>query len=317
MTSEQICTRCKQTGEFRKYGSRVNKICNTCLDGLKLCREKLVAEPPEVPCTTCKKSGEFRTFGGKVNKTCNECLDKKYCECGKIKGKCLTHGGGALCECGKVRSVCLIHGGGGLCECGKVRSICLTHGGGSLCECGKIRSLCSAHGGGGLCECGIRRSVCLTHGGGSLCECGKLRSNCTIHRGSGGLCECGKRRERCYIHGTQCPHERLKERCKICDKRGHLVHRVSGRMYKALRGNKSKQSIEYLGCSIEFFREYITQQFIEGQSWENYGEWEIDHIIPILYNDPTLEEVEERLHYTNTQPLWAIDNMRKGNRWIG
>ena len=57
-------------------------------------------------------------------------------------------------------------------------------------------------------------------------------------------------------------------------------------------------------------------------TWENYGEWEIDHITPIRYpgadgGPPTLEEVEHRLHYLNTQALWKADNRRKGNRYVG
>jgi hypothetical protein len=52
-------------------------------------------------------------------------------------------------------------------------------------------------------------------------------------------------------------------------------------------------------------------------TWENYGDvWEIDHIVPLKYQDPTLEQVIERLHYTNTQPLWASENASKGNRFI-
>ena len=55
--------------------------------------------------------------------------------------------------------------------------------------------------------------------------------------------------------------------------------------------------------------------------WKNHGEWQIDHIIPLQYHAngeaPTLDETIKRLHYTNTQPLWAADNIRKGNRWVG
>ena len=56
-------------------------------------------------------------------------------------------------------------------------------------------------------------------------------------------------------------------------------------------------------------------QFKQGMTWENHGEWHIDHKIPIAYKQdgisPTLEEVEKRLHYTNTQPLWASENISK------
>jgi hypothetical protein len=84
-----------------------------------------------------------------------------------------------------------------------------------------------------------------------------------------------------------------------------------------LKANKSKHSIEYLGCPIDEFKQHIEKQFKEGMTWDNHGEWHIDHIVPLKYNNPTIEEVIERLHYTNTQPLLASENMSKGNRFIG
>ena len=47
-------------------------------------------------------------------------------------------------------------------------------------------------------------------------------------------------------------------------------------------------------------------------SWKNYGEWRIDHKIPLKYNKSSLEEVSQRLHYTNKLPMWASENMSKG-----
>lgn len=56
-------------------------------------------------------------------------------------------------------------------------------------------------------------------------------------------------------------------------------------------------------------------------TWENHGVWHIDHIKPINYKEndikPNLEEIVKRLHYTNTQPLWAKENIKKSNRYIG
>ena len=75
-------------------------------------------------------------------------------------------------------------------------------------------------------------------------------------------------------------------------------------------------SAEYLGCNIEVFKKQIEQQFTEGMSWENYGEWHIDHKIPLKYKKTPLEEDIQRLHYTNTQPMWASENMSKGCRYI-
>ena len=57
-------------------------------------------------------------------------------------------------------------------------------------------------------------------------------------------------------------------------------------------------------------------------SWENYGKvWQIDHITPLNYRidnqNPTLEEIIERLHWTNTQAMYNVENMSKGNKYIG
>jgi hypothetical protein len=80
-------------------------------------------------------------------------------------------------------------------------------------------------------------------------------------------------------------------------------------------GNKTLKSVELLGCSIEQFRQHLEQQFVDGMGWDNYGEWHIDHIIPCSsFNLSILEEQKKCFHYTNTQPLWKIDNLRKGNR---
>ena len=76
---------------------------------------------------------------------------------------------------------------------------------------------------------------------------------------------------------------------------------------------KTSKTAEILGCSFEEFKVHIENQFIDGMSWDNYPEWEYDHIYPI-----SLAESEEHLlqlnHYTNFQPLWAEDNIRKGNK---
>lgn len=65
------------------------------------------------------------------------------------------------------------------------------------------------------------------------------------------------------------------------------------------------------------FKAHIEAQFEPGMSWDNQGEWEIDHIVPLKYNNPTIEETYERLHYTNTQPMWAAENTSKNNRFCG
>jgi len=53
-------------------------------------------------------------------------------------------------------------------------------------------------------------------------------------------------------------------------------------------------------------------------TWDNYGKWHVDHIIPISSFNLTLEtEVEKCFHFTNLQPLWAKDNLKKGQSYSG
>ena len=68
--------------------------------------------------------------------------------------------------------------------------------------------------------------------------------------------------------------------------------------------------MDNIDCTIEEFKKHIEKSFQEGMSWGNHGDvWHIDHIIPLKYENPTLEEVIERLHYTNTQALTIADNL--------
>jgi len=73
---------------------------------------------------------------------------------------------------------------------------------------------------------------------------------------------------------------------------------------------------EIIGCSYEELKSHMENQFTEGMSWDNHGQWHIDHIIPVSYG-LNVEEVIALNNYINLQPLWAIDNLRKGNRYIG
>ena len=72
-----------------------------------------------------------------------------------------------------------------------------------------------------------------------------------------------------------------------------------------------------MGCDLKFLIRFLEDQFQEGMSWDNWSRdgWHLDHIIPLDAFDLTdIEEQKKALHYTNLQPLWAEENLKKGNR---
>lgn len=91
------------------------------------------------------------------------------------------------------------------------------------------------------------------------------------------------------------------------------IRTLIGMSIKGKGYTKRSKTSEYLGCTFEVFKEYIENQFKEGMSWENRSDWHLDHIHPISLAE-TEEEIIRLNHYTNFQPLWAEDNIRKGNR---
>ncbi len=100
----------------------------------------------------------------------------------------------------------------------------------------------------------------------------------------------------------------------------HFALMIRTRIRNAFKSNSKKSSTEkLLGCTMQFFRDYIQNKFIEGMSWNNYGnrenQWSLDHIIHISKFDLTrTKEQKKAFHFTNCQPLWAIDNIKKGNK---
>ena len=84
--------------------------------------------------------------------------------------------------------------------------------------------------------------------------------------------------------------------------------------YVTLNYEKEIKTFDIVGCSSEFLKEYLEQKFTEGMSWDLMGQHiHIDHIVP-LSSANTEEEIYKLCHYTNLQPLWAEDNLKKGSK---
>lgn len=87
-------------------------------------------------------------------------------------------------------------------------------------------------------------------------------------------------------------------------------------------GYKSDSTMNLLGCSFEEFKTYIESKFLPGMTWDNYGlgdsRWHLDHIRPCCdFNLLDAEEQRKCFHYTNVQPLWQKDNLKKGYIYNG
>lgn len=92
-----------------------------------------------------------------------------------------------------------------------------------------------------------------------------------------------------------------------------LTQNLRNRIWYAIKGkNKSLPTMMLIGCEIDFLMFHLQKQFKDGMSWDNYGKWHVDHIMPCSSFD--LSKPEEQIkcfHYSNLQPLWAKDNLVK------
>lgn len=132
-------------------------------------------------------------------------------------------------------------------------------------------------------------------------------------------------RRKYYKENKSTINEKRKPKNRIYEKKRRLVDplfKLSSNLRRRLRYalsvtsyTKNKILTQYLGCSVEELKQHLQSKFTEGMTWDNYGEWHIDHIIP-LCSAKTEQELYELCHYTNLQPLWAKDNQRKGGKLL-
>ena len=75
--------------------------------------------------------------------------------------------------------------------------------------------------------------------------------------------------------------------------------------------------MELIGCTGKELKEYIEKKFVDEMTWDNRKLWHIDHIVPCCSFDLIKEEEQKRcFHYTNLQPLWGSDNLKKGSKML-
>ena len=87
------------------------------------------------------------------------------------------------------------------------------------------------------------------------------------------------------------------------------------KVFKRKGFKKKSKTSDMLGCDWDFLKSYIESQFKDDMSWENRDKWHIDHIIP-LASASSEDDVIKLSHFSNLQPLWAEENIKKADKII-
>jgi hypothetical protein len=94
-----------------------------------------------------------------------------------------------------------------------------------------------------------------------------------------------------------------------------IAHNLRRRIRQTI-SNKTAVALSILGCSMDDFKTHLASKFLTGMTWENYGKWHVDHIKPCASFDlSSADEQAKCFHYSNLQPLWAVDNLKKGSKY--
>ncbi len=131
-------------------------------------------------------------------------------------------------------------------------------------------------------------------------------------RRSGGLHYCRSNRSAKKKATWDNFYQRKQLRC--------VVSRAITQKLKRHGGSKNGSILKNLNYSMDDLKNHLESKFKDGMSWDNYGEWHIDHKIPdshFTYDKMNDEQFKLSWSLENLQPMWAIDNQRKYNKLIG
>ena len=232
---------------------------------------------------------------GLVCKTCRRCRD--YSKKNKEQNTCIHN---------KIKSRCKECGGSEICQHNRQKSSCRECGGVSICPHNRIKSRCKECGGNEICQHNRQKSSCRECGGSQICPHNKRKSRCQ---------ECGG--------SSICQHNRRKSQCKECDLQLYLIHLQRNQIKRCINLSnltKTKPSIEYLGCSAEYFIEYLKKKMDKFNQFSeiemNWNNIHIDHIKPVSsFNLDNEEDFLSCSNYTNMQPLLVEINLNKSCKW--
>jgi len=133
-----------------------------------------------------------------------------------------------------------------------------------------------------------------------------------------------KHNEKCRIWSNNNPRTEYQSNYVKKRRAYDINFKISGnlrnRLVSAIKNNqKAGSAVSDLGCSIDFLKSHLESLFQPEMTWDNYGKggdrWNIDHIKPLaFFNLSNRDEFLKACHYSNLQPLWEPDNLKKSNK---
>ena len=100
----------------------------------------------------------------------------------------------------------------------------------------------------------------------------------------------------------------------------NITMRCRARMYRMLKdggGYKKFKTFDLIGCTPQQLKDHLELKFINGMTWDNRNKWHIDHIKPCVSFDLSKKEEQMKcFNYSNLQPLWAEDNLKKHTKEV-
>lgn len=153
---------------------------------------------------------------------------------------------------------------------------------------------------------------------GLRCYCRNCQSTYRLQWGINNRDKLNANQNRFYENNKQIVILRQQRAIKENIQRKLSVY-LRNRLNMALK-NKQKigSAVADLGCTIDKLKQYLETRFQPGMSWDNWSlsGWHIDHITPLSkFKLTDREQFLEACNYTNLQPLWAADNIRKGGHF--
>lgn len=288
------CRTCNPSAfcEHEKY----KYICRLCKPDMKKKTNKFRKK-----CEHNKRKDSCNLCSGCVHKKliCIECTPLHFCKHKKRKTICKNCNGGSICEHKRIRSTCKECDGGSFCIHKIKRSTCY--------DCSETKV--------SFCVHKILKYFCVECEGTQICVHKKLRKLCKECYGK-SFCEHKKNKffcKTCKGNGI-CEHNIRKYDCKFCNPYCHFINLQRGRIRQILKTiGKVEHTTVYLGCSSNQFYDYIVSKMTPEMNISNIH---LDHIKPVSKFDlSSIDEIYKCCHWSNIQPMLAIDNLRKSNKW--